>query len=104
MADCERLARTGEQPADWATDLATTIIADAFGRRYTDALGMIAARLRLIKAEGEALGLEIASGLLAEMPRPKSYTSRDAATLQRQFQADHDQERAHGWADGESAA
>lgn len=96
--DCERLARTGEQPADWASDLATTIIADAFGRRYTDAVGLIAARLRLIKAEGEAMGIDRVSGLIAPIPPVSSYTARDAATLQRQFQADHDDERAHGWA------
>lgn len=97
--DCERLARTGEKPADWASELAARIIADAFAHRYTEAEGLIAARLRLVRAEGEAIALEVASRLISK-PAPTSYTARDAA-LQRECQRDHDTERAHGWAAGE---
>lgn len=96
MTDCERLARTGEPALDWANELAAEIIADAFKWRYTTAEGLIAVRLRLVRAEGEAIGLEVASTLF---PAPKSYTARDA-TLQAEHQADHAEERAHGWAAG----
>lgn len=98
MTDCERLARTGEPALDWANELAAEIIADAFKWRYTTAEGLIAVRLRLVRAEGEAIGLEVASGLITKPPAPKSYS--DAAALQRECQRDHDEERAHGWAAG----
>lgn len=93
-------ATAAQEPQDWATELAGRIIADAFKWRYTTAAELIAAQLRLVRAEGEAIGLDVASGLIAKIPAPKSYTARDAAII-REHQADLSDERAHGWAVGE---
>lgn len=92
-----RAAKPAAEPQDWANILAAEIIVDAFKWRYTSAESLIAARLRLVRAEGEAIGLEVASGLISKIPAPKSYTARDAAVI-REHQADHSDERAHGWA------
>lgn len=96
MTDCERLARTSEIPADWADRLALEIALDMQRMGTRAACGLTAARLRLVRAEGEAKGLDVATGLIAGIPAPKSFTARDAAVL-REGQLDHDQERAHGW-------
>lgn len=54
-----------QRPADWADELAAAIIADVHSRRYTEAESLIAARLRLVKCEGERDGINRASAIVA---------------------------------------
>lgn len=93
MSDCERLARTGERPADWASDLATTIIADAYGYRYTDAVGLIAARLRLVRQEGVVEGARDTAAVVDSL-----FKSTPASpALQREYQRDVEEHGIDGW-------
>lgn len=58
--------------ADWATDLAITIIADVHRSSYTDAVGVITERLRLVRVQGMCHSLDEAlhsfGGSLREPP------------------------------------
>jgi hypothetical protein len=42
--------------ADWFTSLAIDIVADALTRPHREAIDLIAARLRAVRAEGERIG------------------------------------------------
>lgn len=92
MSDCERLARTGETPADWATDLAITIIADAFARRHNDAAELIAARLRLVRQEGVCQGAQETAAAIEQ-----SFVVKVSPALQREYVADVQEHGIDGW-------
>lgn len=93
--DNDRLARTGETPADWADQLALDICADVQGRRHKEALSLVASRLRLVRCEGEGEGLRKAAQAIAS-PISTSLPSL-AATLQRDYQLDVDERGIDGW-------
>lgn len=88
-------SKPAAEALDWANDLAAQIIGDAFALRYTEAQRLIAERLRLVAGRAKLEEVkDTAEVVLRAMRAPSE------ATLQAEHQRDHDDERAHGWADG----
>lgn len=86
-------ADRASEPQDWATDLACTILAETAGAPYMAAQALLAAHLRYVRAEGESLGIARAQAAIVG-----GRIDASPEKLQRECQADMDEERAHGWA------
>lgn len=80
---------------DWADELAADIIADIRSRRHKEAAELTAARLRLVMIRGEVTAAFKACEIVKQ---ELAYGGPSQATLQREHQADVDEEREHGWA------
>lgn len=72
---------SNRHPADWATNLATDIIAEAHRYSYAEAVEIIAVRLRCERARGHAEGLLDSGKRLTLLDLAKLHTPADTEAL-----------------------